>query len=85
VLLLLGSALDHGFTSPSWMTFPHATELNAHIRKGEHGSLFFYANTTTKIERTAEGEKRHGNEPGAGWFRRFAVGVLSTLPIDWML
>jgi len=30
-------------------------------------------------------EKRHETEPGAGWFRRFAVGVLSTLPIDWML
>ncbi|HEX5629266.1 MAG TPA: phospholipase D family protein [Usitatibacteraceae bacterium] len=37
------------------------------------------------IERTAEGEKRHESEPGAGWFRRFAVGVLSALPIDWML
>jgi cardiolipin synthase C len=37
------------------------------------------------IERTASGEKRHETEPGAGWFRRFAVEVLSALPIDWML
>ena len=37
------------------------------------------------IERTAAGEKRHDTEPGAGWFRRFAVGVYSALPIDWML
>ena len=37
------------------------------------------------IERTASGEKRHESEPGAGWFRRFTVEVLSTLPIDWML
>ena len=37
------------------------------------------------IERTASGEKRHETEPGAGWFRRAAVALLSTLPIDWML
>jgi putative cardiolipin synthase len=37
------------------------------------------------IEGTDSGEKRHQTEPGAGWFRRFAVGVLSVLPIDWML
>jgi putative cardiolipin synthase len=37
------------------------------------------------IERTAEGERRHETEPGAGFFRRFAVGVYSVLPIDWLL
>lgn len=37
------------------------------------------------IERTEEGETRHETEPGAGWFRRFTVKVLSSLPIDWML
>ncbi len=37
------------------------------------------------VERTASGEKIHESEPGAGWFRRFAVEVLSALPIDWML
>ena len=37
------------------------------------------------IERTAGGERRHDTEPGTGWLRRFGIGVLSTLPIDWML
>jgi len=37
------------------------------------------------IERTEVGETRHETEPGAGWFRRFTVKVLSSLPIDWML
>ena len=37
------------------------------------------------IERTASGEVRHRTEPGAGWWRRFAVEVLSALPIDWLL
>ena len=37
------------------------------------------------IERTAQGQKVHETEPGVGGMRRFGVGVLSLLPIDWML
>ena len=59
--------------------FDEAVPLSAYeVRLRADGALEW-------IERTAEGEKRHESEPGAGWFRRFAVGVLSTLPIDWML
>ncbi len=39
----------------------------------------------TWIERTDAGEQRHASDPGATWFSRFGVGVMSTLPIDWML
>ena len=59
--------------------FDKAVPLSAYeVRLGADGALEW-------IERTAGGERRHGREPGAGWFRRFAVGVLSALPIDWML
>ena len=37
------------------------------------------------IERTSQGQKVYDTEPGVGWMRRFGVGVLSFLPIDWML
>jgi len=37
------------------------------------------------IERTPTGEKRHDTEPGTGFFKRLGVGVLSVLPIDWLL
>jgi putative cardiolipin synthase len=37
------------------------------------------------IERTASGETRHDTEPGTTWFRRAGVGVMSILPIDWLL
>ena len=37
------------------------------------------------IEHTSQGQKVHDTEPGVGWMRRFGVGVLSLLPIDWML
>jgi putative cardiolipin synthase len=37
------------------------------------------------IERTSAGEKRHDTEPETGWLRRTGVGVMSLLPIDWLL
>jgi putative cardiolipin synthase len=37
------------------------------------------------IERTPQGELRYDTEPKTGWFKRFGVGVLSVLPIEWLL
>jgi putative cardiolipin synthase len=37
------------------------------------------------IERTSAGEKRHDTEPETGRLRRTGVGVMSLLPIDWLL
>jgi hypothetical protein len=31
------------------------------------------------------GERRHATEPGTSWRLRAGVGVLSVLPIDWLL
>ena len=50
VLVLWISAVEQGFTAPIWMTFKQALELNAHVRKGEKGSLVVYANAITKTE-----------------------------------
>jgi antirestriction protein ArdC len=48
ILLLWGAAMEHGFSSPHWMTYRQAMELGAHVRKGERGSLVVYAGSTTK-------------------------------------
>jgi cardiolipin synthase C len=37
------------------------------------------------IEQTPSGEKRHAIEPGTSWFLRTGIGILSILPIDWLL
>ncbi len=59
--------------------FERVVPLSAYeVRLREDGGMEW-------IERTDSGEARHTTEPGAGWFRRFSVGVLSALPIDWML
>jgi antirestriction protein ArdC len=56
ILLLWGETILKGFTANTWMTYRQASELGAHVRKGEHGSLVVYADRLTKIETDAEGE-----------------------------
>jgi antirestriction protein ArdC len=56
ILMLWGASVEHGFTSPSWMTFRQALALNAHVRKGEKGSLVVYANSVTMTEQNDAGE-----------------------------
>jgi len=56
ILMLWTSAIEQGFSAPSWMTFKQAIELNAHVRKGEKGSLVVYANSVTKTEQNDAGE-----------------------------
>jgi antirestriction protein ArdC len=57
ILMLWAASLEHGFNSPSWMTFKQALDLNAHVRKGEKGSLVVYANTLKRTEEDTEGQE----------------------------
>ena len=50
VLMLWGVAMEKGYSAPTWMTFKQALEFNAHVRKGEHGSLVVYADKITRTE-----------------------------------
>ena len=50
VLSLWASAMAQNFAAPIWMTFKQAMELDAHIRKGEKGSLVVYADSITRKE-----------------------------------
>ena len=51
ILSLWMSATVQNFAAPIWMTFRQAIELDAHVRKGEKGSLVVYANSMTRTER----------------------------------
>jgi antirestriction protein ArdC len=50
VLSLWASAMAQNFAAPIWMTFKQALELDAHIRKGEKGSLVVYADSIKRKE-----------------------------------
>ena len=54
VLSLWASAMTQDFAAPIWMTFKQASELDAHIRKGEKGALVVYADS---IKRKGTDEK----------------------------
>jgi antirestriction protein ArdC len=50
ILMLWAEAADKGYASPTWMTLRQANSLEAHVRKGEHGSIVVYADSITKKE-----------------------------------
>jgi antirestriction protein ArdC len=57
ILMLWAESVANGFSSPTWMTFRQASELDAHVRKGEKGSLVVYANSLTRTEADEHGEE----------------------------
>jgi len=54
VLSLWASATAQGFSAPIWMTYRQATELGAHVRKGETGSPVVYANRIVRTDQDAD-------------------------------
>jgi antirestriction protein ArdC len=48
--LLWAESVAKDYSAPIWMTFKQALELNACVRKGEHGSLVVYASSVTRTE-----------------------------------
>ncbi|CDG82178.1 phospholipase D family protein [Janthinobacterium agaricidamnosum] len=57
----------------------HSVPLRAYqVRLNDDGSLYW-------IARNGDSEVRYDTEPGASYWKRLGVGILSLLPIDWLL
>jgi len=81
ILMLWASAMEQGFGAPIWMTFKQALELNAHVRKGEKGSLVVYANAITRTEHDdATGEDVEHEIPFLKSYTVFNVEQIEDLP-----
>src|SRR5208282_4834323 len=81
VLSLWTSALAQNFAAPIWMTFRQAVELDAHVRKGEKGSLVVYANTITRSETDeATGDETEREIPFLKGYTVFNVEQIEGLP-----
>jgi antirestriction protein ArdC len=50
VLMLWSASMEKGYAAPIWMTYKQASELNANVRKCEHGSLVVYADKIIRTE-----------------------------------
>lgn len=80
ILMLWGASVEHGFSSPNWMTFKQALDMNAHVRKGEKGSLVVYANTFTRTEEDTEGQEIEREIPFLKGYTVFNVEQIEGLP-----
>lgn len=80
ILMLWASAMDNGFGSPIWMTYRQATELNAHVRKGEKGSLVVYASKVTKTQQDDKGNEVEKDIPFLRGYTVFNVEQIEGLP-----
>ncbi len=82
-LLLWGEAVAKGYAAPTWMTFKQAQEFDAHVRKGEHGSLVVFANTVTRTETNDAGEDVEREIPFMKGYTVFNVEQIEGLPASY--
>jgi antirestriction protein ArdC len=81
VLMLWSDAVEKGYASPTWMTFKQTLELNANVRKGEHGSLVVYADKIRRKETDSDtGEDTEREIPFMKGYTVFNVEQIEGLP-----
>jgi antirestriction protein ArdC len=69
-----------GFAQPVWMTYRQAEALDAHVRKGEHGSLVVYADRFLRTETDATGMDVEKEIPFLKAYTVFNVEQIDGLP-----
>jgi antirestriction protein ArdC len=80
VLLLWSEAVARSFRSPIWMTFKQASDLGAHVRKGETGSTVVYASRFTKTLTDTHGDEVERDIPFLKAYTVFCVDQIDGLP-----
>jgi antirestriction protein ArdC len=81
VVMLWSAAMAKGYAAPQWMTFKQALGLNAHVRKGETGSLVVYASKFTRTETDdGTGEESERDIPFMKGYTVFNVEQIEGLP-----
>jgi len=81
VVMLWSAAMAKGYAAPQWMTFKQALELNAHVRKGETGSLVVFASKITRTETNdGTGEESERDIPFMKGYTVFNVEQIDGLP-----
>lgn len=80
VLLLWSEAMARGYVAPIWMTFKQATELGAHVRKGETSSTVIYASRFTKTDTDMHGGEVERDIPALPAYGVFNVEQIDGLP-----
>ncbi|WP_108461621.1 ArdC family protein [Devosia naphthalenivorans] len=80
VLLLWSEAMARGYAASMWMTFKQASDLGAHVRKGETSATVIYASRFTKTETDARGDEMERDIPFLRAYGVFNVEQIEGLP-----
>jgi len=80
IIMLWQAAAASGYSAPIWMTFKQAQELDANVRKGEHGELVVYANTVKRTEQNTNGDDVEIDIPFMKGYTVFNVEQIDGLP-----
>lgn len=84
VLILWITAMERGYTSPTWMTFMQAKELGGAVRKGEKSSPVVYYGTAEKDKENAEtGETETDTIRFLKHYNVFNVDQIDGLPAEY--
>jgi len=84
ILMLWVEAESKGYAAPIWITFKQALDLDAHVRKGEHGSLVVYASTSARTETDpVTGDETERDIPFLKGYTVFNVEQVEGLPAQY--
>jgi antirestriction protein ArdC len=73
ILLLWGAAQARGFAAQGWLTFRQALGAGGSVRKGEHGTTIFYADTFVPEGERARAAERGDDPKAVAFLKRFTV------------
>lgn len=79
-IFLWAIAAEKGFQSPYWMTFKQATDMKAHVKKGEKASPVVYADKMVKSETNDNGEDKLKSIPFLKTYSVFNASQIEGLP-----
>lgn len=79
-IMLWATTYESGFTSAYWMTYKQATELKAHVRKGEKSTFVVYADKIVKEDIDSEGKPTVQKIPFLKSYNVFNASQIDGLP-----
>lgn len=73
VLLLWGSMIERGYSSPLFLTFKQALDLGGSVRKGEKATSVVYADRFIPANEKAKAEEENRDAKAVPFLKRFSV------------
>jgi antirestriction protein ArdC len=73
ILILLGAAVERGFSGQSWLTFRQALSLGGRVRKGERGTSVVYADRFVPAEELKRASAAGDEAQAIPFLKRFTV------------